>query len=259
VILVGENKASEVYVQRKRKMCRQLGFFSIEHNLPETISEVELLQTIHDLNKNPRIHGILVQLPLPSHLKSSRILNAVSSAKDVDGFTHQNAGRLYLGEPAIEPCTPKGIIRILKHYQVPLAGQHAVVLGRSAIVGKPISMLLLKENCTVTVCHSKSKDLATISKDADILIAAIGKSQFVRGNFIKEGAAIIDVGINRLENGKLAGDVAFAEAAKKAAFITPVPGGVGPMTIAMLMENTLESAMKIQDKQYPFGTIHINS
>jgi methylenetetrahydrofolate dehydrogenase (NADP+)/methenyltetrahydrofolate cyclohydrolase len=242
VILVGENKASQIYVQKKRQTSQDLGFVSKDLNFPDTITESELGAVIADLNADDRVHGILIQLPLPRHLNSARILNWVDPRKDVDGFTDQNAGRLYLGTPSFFPCTPKGILRLLKHYEVPLSGKQAVVLGRSTIVGKPTAMLLLQENCTVTICHSRTQNLDNILQSADIIVAAVGHPEFVRGRQIKEGACIVDVGINRLNSGVLKGDVCFSEAAEKAAFLTPVPGGVGPMTIAMLMENTLEAA-----------------
>jgi methylenetetrahydrofolate dehydrogenase (NADP+)/methenyltetrahydrofolate cyclohydrolase len=241
-ILVGDNPASKVYVRNKRKACEEAGIYSEEHPLPESTSEHDLLALIGTLNSNPAIHGILVQLPLPKTLNERRILDAVHPEKDVDGFHYTNVGKLVANEKGFYPCTPVGVIALLKAAGVPISVAHAVVLGRSNIVGKPAALLLLHENATVTLCHSKTKGLAQICSQADILVAAIGKARFVTADMVKEGAVVIDVGINRTEDGTLAGDVDFDAVSKKASAITPVPGGVGPMTIAMLLANTFQSA-----------------
>ncbi len=239
-VLVGDDPASAVYVRNKNKTCQKLGFVSFEHNLPETTPENELLQLIETLNNNPEVSGILVQLPLPKQIDSKKVLEAVDPMKDVDGFHPVNVGHLATGEALLTPCTPTGIIRLLDHSGIAIEGARAVVLGRSNIVGKPAAMLLLQRNATVTVCHSRTRDLAEVTRSADILVAAIGKPKFVTGDMVKEGAAVIDVGINRVD-GKLVGDVDFEAVSPRAAWITPVPGGVGPMTIALLMENTLKA------------------
>jgi methylenetetrahydrofolate dehydrogenase (NADP+) / methenyltetrahydrofolate cyclohydrolase len=254
LILVGNNPASEIYVKMKAKKCHELGYHSVIERLPETITENELLSLIDKFNKNPKIHGLLIQLPLPKHVNELRILESVDYKKDVDGFHPVNAGRLMIGEKCYLPCTPAGIHELLIRYNVDTAGKHAVVLGRSNIVGKPIANILLQKNkganCTVTVCHSATKDIAAITRSADIIIAAIGKANFLRADMIKEGVVIIDVGINRIDDPaskkgyKVVGDVDYNECYPKASLITPVPGGVGPMTIAMLMKNTLDSALK---------------
>ncbi|MEK7703233.1 MAG: bifunctional methylenetetrahydrofolate dehydrogenase/methenyltetrahydrofolate cyclohydrolase FolD [Nitrospirota bacterium] len=241
-ILVGENPASKVYVRNKRKACEEAGIYSEEHALSETTTDDELLALIEKINANPAIHGILVQLPLPKTINERRILDAVHPEKDVDGFHYMNVGKLVANEKGFYPCTPVGVIELLKKTGVTISGAHAVVLGRSNIVGKPAALLLLHENATVTICHSKTKHLAQICSQADILVAAIGKARFVTADMVKEGAVVIDVGINRLEDGTLAGDVDFDSVSKKAKAITPVPGGVGPMTIAMLLANTFQSA-----------------
>jgi len=241
-ILVGENPASKVYVRNKRKACEEAGIYSEEHALPEDTSEADLLSLIDKLNKNPAIHGILVQLPLPKGLNERKILDAVTPQKDIDGFHYMNVGKLVANENGFYPCTPLGVIALLKATGVNIAGAHAVVVGRSNIVGKPMALLLLHENATVTICHSKTKNLPEICRQADILVAAIGKANFVTSDMVKDGAVVIDVGINRTEDGKLCGDVDFASVAEKTSAITPVPGGVGPMTIAMLLANTLQSA-----------------
>lgn len=243
-ILVGDNPASQVYVKNKNQACVEMGMRSHHQNLPATISEVELLKIIQELNNNSQIHGILVQLPLPKQIHSEKILEAISPDKDVDGFHPVNMGRLVLGKPALRPCTPLGIMKLIESVSYDLSGKKAVVVGRSNIVGKPIALMLLEKNATVTICHSHTKDLESVVKEADVVIAAIGKPQFVKGSWIKKGALVIDVGINRLADGKLVGDVDFNEAAKVAGWITPVPGGVGPMTIAMLLGNTLQAAKK---------------
>ncbi len=243
VVLVGEDPASQVYVGRKAKACAEVGFISREYKLPAATDEEKLLKIIHKLNKDKSIHGILVQLPLPKHISTENVIAAIDPNKDVDGFHPYNVGGLVTGTPQFVPCTPRGIMEMLARTGIELAGKEAVVVGRSNIVGKPIALLLLAQNATVTMCHSKTKDLPTVTGRADVLIAAIGKPHMIKANMVKEGAVVIDVGVNRLENGKLAGDVAFDEVAAKASYITPVPGGVGPMTIAMLMQNTLDAAL----------------
>jgi len=241
-VLVGENPASKIYVRNKRKACEEAGIYSEEHALPETTSEAELLSLIARLNQDPKIHGILVQLPLPTQIHERRVLDAVIPEKDVDGFHYINVGKLVANEPGFVPCTPLGIIELLQASNVEMAGAHAVVLGRSNIVGKPAALLLLHRHATVTICHSKTKNLAEVCRQADILVAAIGKPEFVKKEMVKEGAVVIDVGINRLSDGRIVGDVDFEAVQEKAGAITPVPGGVGPMTIAMLLSNTLQSA-----------------
>jgi methylenetetrahydrofolate dehydrogenase (NADP+)/methenyltetrahydrofolate cyclohydrolase len=241
-ILVGENPASKVYVRNKRKACEEAGIYSEEHAVSAETSEAYLLSLIEKLNNNVAIHGILVQLPLPKSLNERKILDAVTPKKDIDGFHYMNVGKLVANENGFYPCTPLGVIALLKATGVTIAGAHAVVLGRSNIVGKPMALLLLHENATVTICHSKTKNLPEICRQADILVAAIGKANFVTADMVKQGAVVIDVGINRMEDGKLAGDVDFEAIAEKTSAITPVPGGVGPMTIAMLLANTLQSA-----------------
>lgn len=243
-VLVGNDPASHVYVSNKIKACSEVGIFSAHLPLPETATETELLALVEKLNNDEKIHGILVQLPLPKHLNASKILQTILPEKDVDGFHPVNVGKLVMGEPCLKACTPYGVIKLLESTGVDLSGKHAVVLGRSQTVGKPMALLLLEKNATVTVCHSKTKNIPEIVKTADIVVAALGKPQFVKGEWVKEGAIVIDVGINRLPNGKLAGDVDFESVSQKASFITPVPGGVGPMTITMLLYNTLEAAKK---------------
>ena len=240
VVLVGDDHASAVYVRTKNKTCKNLGFQSFENILPANTSESTLLGLIDELNKDERVSGILVQLPLPSHISSYKILEAINPQKDVDGFHLENIGRLVTGNATFKPCTPEGIIQLLDHYKVDVEGKNAVVLGRSNIVGKPISLLLLERNATVTICHSRTKNLSAITKLADILIAAIGNPNFVTADMVKDDVVIIDVGINRV-NDKLIGDVDYQSVSKKASLITPVPGGVGPMTIAVLMANTLQA------------------
>ena len=247
VILVGENPASQVYVRNKKKACEYVGIKSLSYELPSETTEEELLKLIDDLNKNPECNGILVQLPLPKHIDEDKVLLAISPEKDVDGFHPYNVGLLSIGNAVLKACTPAGCIELLKRSNIEITGKKCVVIGRSNIVGKPVSMLLLAENGTVSICHSKTKNLEDELKSADIIIAAVGRPNFLKGDMISDGVVIIDVGINRLENGKLCGDVDFEQCEKKAAFITPVPGGVGPMTIAMLMKNCI-SACKSQNK-----------
>ena len=242
VVLAGDDPASKVYVGRKAKACAEAGFLSREYKLPADVGEAELLALIRDLNNDPQIHGILVQLPLPKHIATDKIIAAIDPSKDVDGFHPANVGRLVTGSPLFVPCTPRGIMELLARSGISLSGKDAVVVGRSNIVGKPMAFLLLAQNATVTMCHSKTKDLSAVTSRADVLIAAIGKPRMITADMVKEGAVVIDVGVNRLESGKLAGDVAFDEVAPKTSAITPVPGGVGPMTIAMLMKNTLDAA-----------------
>ena len=244
VILVGNDPASTVYVANKRKDCDQLNIVSKEYALPETTTMEELLNLIDELNNDKDVHGILCQLPLPRHLDENKVLNAISPVKDVDAFHPENVGRIMMGKYDFLPCTPAGIMEMLKYYNIDASGKNCVVIGRSNIVGKPMAMLMLHANATVTICHSKTKNLAQICKTADILIAAVGRADFVTADMVKEGAVVIDVGINRNENGKLCGDVKFEEVSKIASMITPVPGGVGPMTRAMLMCNTVTAAKK---------------
>lgn len=244
VILVGDDPASRVYVSGKERDCAECGFLSFEHKLPADTTEQELLTLIDRLNGDGAVDGILVQLPLPAHLNEEKVLNAISPDKDVDCFHPVNVGKMVTGQPVFLPCTPAGVMEMLRAYEIPVAGRHCVVLGRSNIVGKPAAMLLLRENATVTICHSKTENLAQLCAEADILVAAIGKAKFVTGDMVKSGAVVIDVGINRDENGKLCGDVDFAAAEQKASFITPVPGGVGLMTRAMLLVNTIQAARR---------------
>lgn len=240
VIQVGDDPASSVYVNNKKKACEYIGIASESYHLPEETTEKELLELIEELNRKPEVNGILVQLPLPKQIDENKILLAISPEKDVDGFHPVNVGNLSIGRPGFVSCTPAGVIQLLKRSGIEIEGKECVVLGRSNIVGKPMAMLLLRENGTVTVCHSRTKNLKEITKRADILIAAIGKPKFIDADYVKEGAVVIDVGIHRNENGKLCGDVDFESVAPHCAAITPVPGGVGPMTIAMLMHNCVE-------------------
>lgn len=246
VVKVGANPASEVYVRNKILACEEVGVKSFSYNLPEEVSEPELLELIDALNDADDVDGILVQLPLPSHINEKKILARITPEKDADGFHAVNAGGLMLGLPCTKPCTPAGIIELIKSTGETIAGKNAVVIGRSNIVGKPCAMLLLAENATVTICHSKTSDLASFTKRADILVAAVGIKQFVTGDMVKDGAIVIDVGMNRSE-GKLYGDVDFASVSEKASYITPVPGGVGPMTVTMLLKNTVESAFRCKE------------
>lgn len=239
VIIVGNNPASRIYVNNKKKACEICGFTSYEYAISEDAPEAELLSLIERLNNDDGIDGILCQLPLPSHMDENKVIDAISPEKDVDGFSPVSTGNLVAGKPCFAPCTPAGVVEMLKYEGIEISGKHCVIVGRSNIVGKPAALLMLQENATVTVCHSKTKDLAQEVRRADIVIAAIGKAGFITEDMIKEGAIVIDVGINRLENGKVTGDVDFEAAKEKASYITPVPGGVGPMTITMLMKNTL--------------------
>lgn len=244
VVRVGDDPASEIYVNKKVKKAAELGINSEKIQLPTDVSEDELLDIVDDLNIRNDVHGILVQLPLPKHISAMRVIETISPHKDVDGFHPINVGWLSIGKPRFVSCTPKGIMKLIASVESNISGKQAVVVGRSNIVGKPMSMLLLNANCTVTTCHSRTKDLASHTKEADILISAVGKAGLITKDHVKPGQIVIDVGMNRLEDGSLAGDVAFDEVSEIVAHITPVPGGVGPMTIACLMENTLESYLK---------------
>ncbi len=241
VIQVGNDPASSVYVRNKKLACEYIGIQSLSYELPEETSEEELVGLVQKLNEDPTVNGILVQLPVPAHINADKIIQTISPDKDVDGFHPQNVGKLVIGESGFVSCTPAGIIQLLKRSGIEIAGKHCVVIGRSNIVGKPMALLMLRENATVTVAHSKTHNLKEICQNADILIVAIGKPQFITADYVKDGAVVIDVGIHRDENNKLCGDVKYDEVAPKASAITPVPGGVGPMTIAMLMHNCLES------------------
>lgn len=247
VILVGENPASQVYVKNKIKATEYVGMKSLAYYLPETATEKEVSDTVLSLAKDDSVDGILVQLPLPKHLNENKILNLIPATKDVDGFLPENVGNLLLGQPCTVACTPFGVIKMIENQNIETAGKNAVVIGRSNIVGKPMAMLLLQKNCTVTICHSKTKNLKEICKNADIIVAAIGRAKFVTADMVKEGAVVIDVGINRTENG-LVGDVDFDTVKDIASFITPVPGGVGPMTISMLMYNTYLCALRKENE-----------
>lgn len=242
VIIVGDNPASKVYVNMKEKACEKLGIFSEKFTLPATTQQEELIALIRKLNNDPQIHGILVQLPLPKHLNEEIVIETIIPTKDVDGFHPINIGNLVLGKALFPPCTPAGVMELLYHSKIEIQGKNAVVVGRSNIVGKPVATMLLKESATVTVCHSKTRSLKEEVLRADIIVAAIGKPKFVTADMVKEGAVVIDVGVNRLPDGSLVGDVDYEGAKEKASAITPVPGGVGPMTITMLMANTVKSA-----------------
>jgi methylenetetrahydrofolate dehydrogenase (NADP+)/methenyltetrahydrofolate cyclohydrolase len=242
VVLVGENPASQVYVRNKVKACEDTGMFSVLEKHEATMSEAQLLARVDALNKDPRIHGILVQLPLPAHIDAQKVIEAISPAKDVDGFHIASAGALMTGMPGFWPCTPYGCMKMLESIGFDLKGKHAVVIGRSNIVGKPMALMLLQQNATVTVCHSATKDLKAMTQQADVIVAAVGKRNVLTADMVKPGAVVIDVGMNRNDEGKLCGDVDFEGVKEVAGWITPVPGGVGPMTITMLMVNTLESA-----------------
>lgn len=242
VIIVGEDPASQVYVRNKKKACDEVGFYSESYELPESTTQDELNALVDKLNKSEKIHGILCQLPLPKHLDENEVIKRIAPSKDVDAFHPENVGKIMIGNYSFLPCTPAGVMALLERSGIEVSGKECVVVGRSNIVGKPQAMLLLHANGTVTVCHSRTKDLAAVCRRADILVAAIGKADFFTGDMIKEGAVVIDVGMNRRVDGKLTGDVDFASVEPKASYITPVPGGVGPMTITMLMQNTLTAA-----------------
>lgn len=244
VVLVGEDPASQVYVRNKEKSSTELGFHSEVHRLDASTSQEELLKLVEELNSRDEIDGILVQLPLPKHIDEKAVINAIAVEKDVDGFHPINVGNLVIGDDSLLPCTPAGVIELIKRTGTGMSGKHAVVIGRSNIVGKPVSLLLQRENATVTMCHSRTANIAELSRQADILVVAIGRANFIDGSFVKPGAVVIDVGMNRLDNGKLAGDVDYESAKEVAGYITPVPGGVGPMTITMLMKNTLIAAKR---------------
>ncbi|MGW8312908.1 MAG: bifunctional methylenetetrahydrofolate dehydrogenase/methenyltetrahydrofolate cyclohydrolase FolD [Desulfuromonadales bacterium] len=244
VVLVGDDPASRVYVSMKEKACEQAGIFSDEHKLPAETSESQLLALIDELNNDRRIDGILVQLPLPDHIDESKVLEAISPTKDADGFHPYNVGRLVTGNPLYQPCTPYGVMKMLERTGVDLKGKEVVVVGRSNIVGKPVALMCLSKHATVTLCHSRTRDLPAKVAQADVLIAAVGRPEMIKGSWIKEGAVVIDVGVNRVGEKKLVGDVEFATARERASAITPVPGGVGPMTITMLLYNTVEGAKR---------------
>lgn len=245
VVLVGDDPASHVYVRNKEKACHDLGFYSEVHRLSGESSEDEVLALVDKLNSQASIHGILVQLPLPKHIREKAVIDAIAVEKDVDGFHPVNVGNLVIGDDSLLPCTPAGVIEMIKRTGIEIAGKHAVVIGRSNIVGKPVALLLQREHATVTMCHSKTANMAEICRQADILVVAIGKANMIDASYVKPGAVVIDVGMNRLENGKLAGDVDFESVKEVSGPITPVPGGVGPMTITMLMQNTLLAAKRL--------------
>ena len=249
VIIVGENPASRTYVNNKKKACAEAGIVSEEYALPESTTQAELLDLIDTLNKKDSIHGILCQLPLPKHLDEKAVIAAINPEKDVDAFHAVNVGHIMIGDYSFLPCTPAGIMEMLKYYNIPVAGKECVVIGRSNIVGKPMAMLLLQQNGTVTVCHSKTVHLAAVTARADILVAAVGIPKFVTADLVTDGAVVIDVGMDRDENGKLCGDVDFDAVAPKASYITPVPGGVGPMTIATLLKNTVTAARQTCEQE----------
>ncbi|EHU5360155.1 bifunctional methylenetetrahydrofolate dehydrogenase/methenyltetrahydrofolate cyclohydrolase FolD [Listeria monocytogenes] len=245
VVLVGDNQASRTYVRNKQKRTEEAGMKSVLIELPENVTEEKLLSVVEELNEDKTIHGILVQLPLPEHISEEKVIDTISYDKDVDGFHPVNVGNLFIGKDSFVPCTPAGIIELIKSTGTQIEGKRAVVIGRSNIVGKPVAQLLLNENATVTIAHSRTKDLAQVAKEADILVVATGLAKFVKKDFIKPGAIVIDVGMDRDENNKLCGDVDFDDVVEEAGFITPVPGGVGPMTITMLLTNTLKAAKRI--------------
>lgn len=244
VVIVGEDPASQIYVRNKHKACEEVGFLSQVHTLPASTTQEELDALVEKLNRDPKIHGILVQLPLPKHLDAEEVLLRIDPAKDVDAFHPINVGKIMIGTDSFLPCTPAGIIVLLKRHGIEIAGKRCVVIGRSNIVGKPMALLLLRENGTVTICHSRTKDLASLTREADILVSSVGKAKFVTADMVKEGAVVVDVGMNRDEEGKLCGDVDFSAVEPLVSAITPVPGGVGPMTITMLLQNTLKAAKK---------------
>ena len=242
VIIVGNDPASQVYVRNKKRGCEEVGFYSESYELPTETTQEELIALVERLNNDDKIHGILVQLPLPKHINETEVLLKIRPEKDVDAFHPYNVGKIMIGNYDLLPCTPAGVMVLLEKSGINVSGKKCVVIGRSNIVGKPMAMLLLHANGTVTICHSRTQNLKEVCREADILVASIGKPEFVKGDMVKEGAVVVDVGINRLENGKLVGDVDFAEVEPKASYITPVPGGVGPMTITMLLKNTLTAA-----------------
>ncbi len=244
VVLVGEDPASQVYVRNKEKACHDLGYYSEVHRLPAETPQADLLALVDKLNNQDSIDGILVQLPLPGHIDEKAVINAIAVNKDVDGFHPVNVGNLVIGDDSLLPCTPAGVIELIKRAGISLSGKHAVVIGRSNIVGKPVSLLLQRENATVTMCHSRTANMPEIARQADVLVVAIGRANYIDASYVKPGAVVIDVGMNRLDNGKLAGDVDFESVKEVSGPITPVPGGVGPMTITMLMQNTLIAAKR---------------
>jgi len=248
VVLVGDDPASQVYVRNKARTCEELGFYSEVYRLPAETSQAELLELVARLNGQDNVHGILVQLPLPKHIEEKAVIDAIAVEKDVDGFHPVSVGNMVIGDDALLPCTPAGVIELLKRSGLSAAGKHAVVIGRSNIVGKPVSLLLQREHATVTMCHSRTPNLPELARQADIIVAAVGVPKLVKADWVKPGAVVIDVGVNRLPDGKLCGDVDFDEVAKVAGWITPVPGGVGPMTITMLMKNTLKAALAKADQ-----------
>jgi methylenetetrahydrofolate dehydrogenase (NADP+)/methenyltetrahydrofolate cyclohydrolase len=245
VVIVGDHPASKVYVRNKHLACQQVGMHSSVHEIHPSTTQAELIAFLHDLNNNPSVHGILVQLPLPKHIDGRAVIEAIDPSKDVDGFHYHNVGALVVGEPAFYPCTPWGVMKMLEHEGVPVEGARAVVVGRSNIVGKPMALMLVNAGATVTICHSKTRDLGGVTREADILVAAVGRARMITHEMVKPGAVVIDVGINRLADGTLAGDVDFEGVREVASRITPVPGGVGPMTIAMLLGNTVASAERV--------------
>ncbi|MGE5615549.1 MAG: bifunctional methylenetetrahydrofolate dehydrogenase/methenyltetrahydrofolate cyclohydrolase FolD [Bacillota bacterium] len=254
VVIVGEDAASKVYVKNKALACDGIGIRSEVHALSADITQAQLVAFVRDLGANASVHGVLVQLPLPRHIAARAIIEAIDPDKDVDGFHYRNIGALVAGDPAFYPCTPLGVMKLLEHESVAVEGRHAVVVGRSLIVGKPMALLLLQSGATVTICHSRTRDLGAMTRQADILVTAVGKARLVRGDMVKREATVIDVGMNRLESGKLAGDVDFDSVAPVAGRITPVPGGVGPMTIAMLLGNTVKSAERAAGMTAPMET-----
>ena len=247
VVLVGNDPASQVYVRNKERACEEVGFYSEKYTLPEDTTREQLLSLVDQLNESPAIHGILVQLPLPKHLDAEEVILRIDPRKDVDAFHPTNVGKIMIGNFDFLPCTPAGVMELLARSGIDPAGKECVVIGRSNIVGKPQAMLLLHKNATVTICHSRTKDLAAVCRRADILVSAVGRANFVTADMVKEGAVVIDVGMNRDENGKLVGDVAFAEVSEKTSYITPVPGGVGPMTITMLLKNTVTACRRMEN------------
>ena len=249
VVIVGEDPASKIYVRNKKKACEEVGYNSFEYALPEETTEEQLLELIEKLNCDSKVHGILVQSPVPKHINEKKIQLAIRPEKDVEAFHPVNVGKIMIGDYDFVPCTPAGITELLDEYGIETCGKSCVVIGRSDIVGKPMAMLMLHKNCTVTICHSRTPDVGAVTRQADIVIAAVGKADFLKADMIKEGAVVIDVGMNRNSEGKLCGDAIFDECEKKASYITPVPGGVGPMTITMLMKNTLKSAQLFAEEK----------